>query len=86
MKYLAVFYGILSLLAFLLYGLDKYFARHRKRRIPESLLLGIAAAGGAPGAFLAMEIFHHKTRHMSFRVLVPAFIVLHAGLVFYFTR
>ena len=77
---------VLNILAFLLYAMDKRFARRHKRRIPEIVLLGIAACGGAVGAFLAMEIYHHKTRHTDFRILVPVFILLHGGLVYFFVR
>ena len=77
-------YAILSIAAFLIYGFDKLQARKRRWRVPEPFLLGIAGIGGAPGAFLAMELFHHKTRHMNFRILVPLFILIHAGLIFYF--
>ena len=48
MDVLIVCYGIImNLLAFLLYGIDKWSARHNLRRIPEKVLLGIAAIGGS---------------------------------------
>ena len=51
MDVLIVCYGIImNLLAFLLYGIDKWSARHDLRRIPEKVLLGIAAIGGSLGA------------------------------------
>ena len=63
MDVLIVCYGIImNLLAFLLYGIDKWSARHDLRRIPEKVLLGIAAIGGSLGAFASMRLFRHKTR------------------------
>ena len=62
---------IINVLAFLLYGLDKSFAVKRKWRIPEATLILVAVIGGAPGAFLGMLIFHHKTKKKKFRVTIP---------------
>jgi len=67
----------INLLAFILYGIDKRRAIKDKWRIPESTLLGIAIVGGAVGAWTAMQLFRHKTKHWTFRLLVPAFFVLH---------
>jgi uncharacterized membrane protein YsdA (DUF1294 family) len=32
--------------------------------------------GGAFGGFLGMHLFHHKTRHMKFRIMVPLSVLL----------
>ena len=66
-----------NIIAFFMYGIDKLKAKHRRRRIPEATLLGIAAAGGSLGAFAGMQIFRHKTKHLRFQILVPLFLVLH---------
>lgn len=68
---------ILNLTAFVLYGADKKKAKQHRWRIPEAVLLGIAASGGALGAFLGMELFRHKTKHLRFRLLIPLFLILH---------
>lgn len=68
--------------AFFLYGLDKWKAVHRRRRIREMTLLLIAAAGGSAGAFLAMRFFRHKTRHVSFQFGVPVLFLLQAAFAF----
>ena len=50
-----------------LFGADKRAARSGLRRVPEADLLWLAAAGGSPGAFAAIELFRHKTRKQPFR-------------------
>lgn len=69
---------------FLLYALDKSRARrHRGRRVPERTLLLCALLGGGAGALLGMQLLRHKTRHTSFRILVPLGAVLLAGLLWW---
>ena len=58
--------GVLSLVAFCLYALDKGRAKKGKWRIPEKVLLGFSFFGGAVGGTLAMFLFRHKTRHWYF--------------------
>ncbi|MCR5383951.1 MAG: DUF1294 domain-containing protein [Saccharofermentans sp.] len=71
-----VYYLILvNLVAFLLYGVDKAYAKTGARRIPEKTLLFWAWIGGSIGAFLGMNIFHHKTLKAKFFV-VPVLAVL----------
>ena len=73
----------LNLLAFALYGIDKWKAKRGAWRISEATLLLIAALGGSIGALLGMEFFRHKTRHVKFRVLVPLFLILHIAFGVY---
>lgn len=65
-----------NLVAFVVYGIDKYKARKGKWRISESTLLMLAMFGGSIGAWLAMKVFHHKTMHKKFYIGVPVIIVL----------
>lgn len=66
---------IVNVLAFLLYGIDKWKAKRSRWRIPESALLGMAAVGGSVGAWLGMRVWRHKTQHKKFRYGVPAILV-----------
>ena len=76
-----VYYIIgINLLTFLLYGIDTWKAQHKKWRIPEDILLFLPIIGGSLGALLAMAIFHHKTRHRRFLIVVP--LVLVAQVIF----
>lgn len=83
MKYLYIYLIIINLVAFILYGTDKSLARHRKRRIRESVLILFALFGGSLGALLGMLLFRHKTLHLKFTILVPTFLVLHIVLVLF---
>ena len=72
---------IINVLAFAMYGLDKYKAMKHAWRIPEATLLGLAALGGAYGALLAMQMFRHKTRHIKFTLTVPLLAIAEAALL-----
>jgi uncharacterized membrane protein YsdA (DUF1294 family) len=56
----------INLATFVGFATDKHRARTNGRRTPERSLLILAAAGGAPAAFLAQEILRHKTRKQPF--------------------
>ena len=70
---------IINLFTFILYGADKYRAKHDKYRVPEAKLLFFAFIGGALGAVLGMKCFHHKTLKLKFK-LVYVLLVLQAAL------
>ena len=67
-------------LSFGLMGADKRRARQGKRRIPERTLWAVSALFGALGGMLGMTAFHHKTRHRSFCVGMPALLAVQAAL------
>ena len=76
--------GIVSLITFVIYGIDKARAQVRdpakkKMRIPERVLIGLAYAGGAVGAAIGMFVFHHKIRKTVFRINVPTAVILWAA-------
>lgn len=72
----------LNLLCFLAFGLDKLKARRGRRRIRERTLLLLALPGSAPGAWLAMGTFRHKTQKRSFRLWMALVTLLNALLVY----
>lgn len=74
----------MSVIAISVYGIDKYKAIHNKWRIQESTLIGIALLGGGIGAYLGMRIFHHKTKHKKFQILIPLSCFIWIGIGSYF--
>lgn len=84
-KYLI--YGLLlylvaiNLVAFFLYGIDKWKSRHDKWRITEARLITIALLGGSLGAFLGMKVWHHKTQHPRFRYGLPLILFLQIAAI-----
>lgn len=76
----AVLAGV-NLVTFLVYGIDKLKAKYGRWRIPESVLLWLAALGGSAGAWLGMQVWHHKTQHKKFRYGVPAIFVAQVALI-----
>ena len=81
LKILCAWLLVWSLAAFITMGADKRRARQGRRRVPEKTLFLLAAAGGAPGAFLGMHLFHHKTKHWYFRLGLPLLVLVWAGLL-----
>ena len=71
-----LYIGLVNVFAFILYGIDKLKAKKSKWRVPESTLIGIAIIGGSIGAWSGMKVWHHKTLHKSFRIGIPAILIL----------
>jgi len=80
MNYVCIIGGIAlvvwNIVTFCLYYADKSKAEKGKWRIKEKTLILVAFFMGAPGALLGMYLLRHKTKHMSFKVLVPIAFVL----------
>lgn len=61
--------ALVSFIAFVLYGVDKFKAKKGLWRIKESVLLLFGFLGGAVGALIGMNLFHHKTKHWYFWIV-----------------
>lgn len=72
----------MSLVTFLMYGIDKSRAKRGAWRIPERTLLLAALLMGGPGAWAGMKYFRHKTRHQQFCILVPLSCAVNAAVVY----
>lgn len=69
MKYLPyylIFLFVMSMIAMILYQIDKVKAQKHQWRIKEATLLSFGFFGGAIGALLGMKLFRHKTKHWYF--------------------
>ena len=78
---LVIIFGILSVITFFMYGIDKFKAQKGKWRISEKALLVSSFIGGAVGGFLAMQLFRHKTKHWYFNVVNILGLVWQIGLI-----
>ena len=77
---LLLWLAAVNLIAFTLFGIDKRRAKRGKWRIAERTLLLWAALGGSVGALLGMRVWHHKTRHLSFRIGIPLIFLAQLAL------
>ena len=75
---------IINVFTFFLYGVDKWKAQRSRWRIPESVLLGLAAIGGSVGAWLGIRVWRHKTQHAIFRYGVPIILIAQVALLVWF--
>ena len=72
---------ILSVVGFVVMGIDKAKAKAGRFRIPERLLFYLAIAGGSVGICAGMYLFRHKTRHLTFKLGIPILIIVQAMLI-----
>ena len=80
---LAGYLLVLSLVSFVIYGVDKHRAKRRAYRIPEAALLSLGFLGGAIGALAAMQMLRHKTKHWYFYAVNVLGLAWQAALLIY---
>ena len=78
-----VYILIVNVLAFIMYGIDKRRSQRKMYRIPENTLLWMARLGGGVGSWLGIKVFHHKTKHKRFMIIVPLWTVLWVAAIVY---
>jgi Predicted membrane protein len=74
---------VINVITLMIYGIDKWKAKHSKWRIPEATLLIMAAVGGSIGAWTGIKLFHHKTLHKKFKYGVPGIFLIQLGIVLF---
>lgn len=72
---------LVNLFVFALYGADKQRAKKGAWRIPEKTLLTGTWLLGGVGAFAAMRMFRHKTKHLAFQLSAPLGALLSVALM-----
>ena len=75
------FLVIINVVTFCLFGIDKSAAVKEKWRIPNLVLLGLAAFGGSIGAWAGMYTFRHKTQKWYYTITVPVMLLLQITLI-----
>ena len=77
---LAYFVAV-NVATYLIYRYDKKVAGKGPTRVPENILLLLAAVGGSPAAFIAMSTLRHKTQKTSFQVKFWAIVAVQAIII-----
>ncbi len=67
---------VMSIITFVMYGVDKRRAQRNKWRISEFTLIIFSLLGGSIGALIGMKAFHHKTKKLKFEVLIPLTLII----------
>ena len=81
-KILIVYFAVINVATFFVYGIDKWKAKQSMWRVRESALLLLAVLGGSIGAWLGMKVWHHKTMHKKFRYGIPLIIIVQVAVAF----
>lgn len=71
-----IYFVIANIAAVYLTIHDKYAAKKKQWRVPESTLLIAAALSGCVLEYLTMRIIHHKTQHPKFMIGIPFIFIL----------
>ena len=71
-----IYLAAMNVVAFFLYGIDKWKAKRSKWRVSEATLIWLAVLGGSVGAWLGMKAWHHKTQHAKFKYGLPLILLM----------
>ncbi|MCR2821924.1 DUF1294 domain-containing protein [Lederbergia panacisoli] len=84
MRFLLIWYFIIiNVFGVQIMRSDKNRAIHKQRRISENNLWIVALIGGAPGAFVGMKVYRHKTKHFQFKYGLPILAIIDLLIYFY---
>ena len=78
-----IYIAAVNVLTFCMYGIDKSAAVKHRQRIPNRVLLGMAAAGGSAGALAGMYTFRHKTQKRYYTLTVPLMLLAQIAAVLF---
>lgn len=82
-RILLIYLGIMNLVTFIVFAIDKANACAHRSRIRIVTLLGLSFAGGSVGGLIAMYLLHHKTQKDYFTVGMPMIIIMQVVVLFY---
>ena len=80
--FMIAYIALMSVVLLVMMKTDKERARRNQYRISERALWIAALLGGAIGGVLGMQLFRHKTKHITFRLGFPILALLDAVIVF----
>lgn len=73
---ITTYIGIINIVTFLAFAIDKLKAERDQWRISEKTLLSLCVIGGSLGGLIGMYSCHHKTRKPQFRYGVPIILAI----------
>ena len=76
---------VINFLSFVLFGLDKWFAKKKKNRIRNSTLIGLSVLGVSIGSLFGMYLFRHKTQTWYYVYGIPVIFIIQI-IIFYNLR
>ena len=85
MKYAFIgYYIVITIIGFLVMGVDKAKAKNHKWRISEASLFIAALLGGSLGTTMGMLVFRHKTKHWYFYIGMPLINFIQTLILLYY--
>jgi len=76
-----VYLLLINTIAFIMFGVDKIQAQRGNSRTPEKVLWFLSLLGGTLGALFGMKLFRHKTKKISFQIVLLLIFMLQMGLI-----
>lgn len=86
MEFICGYLITISIVCFLVFGLDKYRATYYKRRISETVLLLLSFCGGTAGSVLSMILLRHKISKRTFLLKFAGIALLQIFLIYLIFR
>lgn len=81
MKLIVLYYMIINIFSCFLIGLDKRKAVLGQYRIKERTFFLLCWMLGSLGVLFGMYIFHHKTKHYSFKYGIPIILLINMAIM-----
>jgi uncharacterized membrane protein YsdA (DUF1294 family) len=81
---LIVAYLFMNIVGLYIMGEDKSRAKKHQYRISENTLWLVALFGGGVGTTIGMQVFRHKTKHLTFKIGFPFLALAEFILFIYF--
>lgn len=75
---------IINIITFILFFLDKFYAKKDMWRISEKTLIVSSLIGGSIGALFGMKAFRHKVRKTRFTIGIPLILTIQIALIGYY--